>query len=418
MASIKAKITKRLVDSLKPDAAGDLFVWDSELSRFGLRIKPSGRGSFFILYRPGGRAQRYYTFAKLGTVTPEQARDRARRLLISVDDGEDPAAEKQEAKAALSVADLCAAYIEAARAGQVITNKRRAKAASTLAVDEGRIARHIVPLIGHHVATSLAGRADILQRMHDDIAGGKTAATVKTGKRGLARVTGGATAAKRAVGLLGGIWTWAARRKMVAGVNPARGVVTEADATRDSFLDDKALAALGAAIREVRDVSPMAGDVLILIALTGLRADEAAGLRWRDIDAENSCLRLEATKTGKSTRAIGAAARAHIGALPKFDDLYLFPNRAGTGRAELKTPIAKIFDAAGLHAERAQTLRRTFASVAADEGYSDATIGELLGHARRGVTSRHYIRRPDAALVAAADAVSARIAAAMGITSP
>jgi integrase len=62
---------------------------------------------------------------------------------------------------------------------------------------------------------------------------------------------------------------------------------------------------------------------------------------------------------------------------------------------------------------RSHDLRRTFGSVAADEGYSDATIAELLGHSRRGVTQRHYIRRPDAALVAAADRVSARIAAAM-----
>ncbi len=46
---------------------------------------------------------------------------------------------------------------------------------------------------------------------------------------------------------------------------------------------------------------------------------------------------------------------------------------------------------------------------AADEGYGDATIGELLGHARRGVTARHYIRRPDAALIAAAGRVAQRI---------
>ena len=44
---------------------------------------------------------------------------------------------------------------------------------------------------------------------------------------------------------------------------------------------------------------------------------------------------------------------------------------------------------------------------------SDATIAELLGHARRGVTQRHYIRRPDAALVAAADRVASRITAAL-----
>jgi len=91
----------------------------------------------------------------------------------------------------------------------------------------------------------------------------------------------------------------------------------------------------------------------------------------------------------------------------------VFPNRSASGRAELKACIAELFDAAGLKDARWHDLRRTFGSVAADEGYGDATIGELLGHSRRGVTQRHYIRRPDAALIAAADRVSARIAAAL-----
>jgi Phage integrase family len=80
---------------------------------------------------------------------------------------------------------------------------------------------------------------------------------------------------------------------------------------------------------------------------------------------------------------------------------------------DLKKQISALFDAAGLHDARGHDLRRTFASLAADEGYGDATIGELLGHARRGVTARHYIRRPDAALVAAADRVAERIAASL-----
>ena len=71
------------------------------------------------------------------------------------------------------------------------------------------------------------------------------------------------------------------------------------------------------------------------------------------------------------------------------------------------------FEAAGLAGVRSHEMRRTFASIAADQGYSDATIGELLGHSRRGVTARHYTRRPDAALVAAADSVSALIVAAL-----
>jgi hypothetical protein len=45
----------------------------------------------------------------------------------------------------------------------------------------------------------------------------------------------------------------------------------------------------------------------------------------------------------------------------------------------------------------------------ANLGYSDGTIGELLGHAARGVTARHYIRRADPVLIAAADKVAERI---------
>jgi hypothetical protein len=61
-------------------------------------------------------------------------------------------------------------------------------------------------------------------------------------------------------------------------------------------------------------------------------------------------------------------------------------------------------------------LRRTFASVAAELiiGYGDVTVVELLGHAKRGVTERHYVRRPDAVMISAADRVAHVAAWALG----
>ena len=58
-------------------------------------------------------------------------------------------------------------------------------------------------------------------------------------------------------------------------------------------------------------------------------------------------------------------------------------------------------------------LRHTFAATAAGLGFSELTIAGLLGHRVAGVTSR-YAHVPDAALVAAADSVAARIAEALG----
>ena len=53
-------------------------------------------------------------------------------------------------------------------------------------------------------------------------------------------------------------------------------------------------------------------------------------------------------------------------------------------------------------------LRHTFASIAATLGFSELMISGLLGHGPRGVTQRYV--HLDAALVIAADQVSAEIA--------
>jgi hypothetical protein len=83
-----------------------------------------------------------------------------------------------------------------------------------------------------------------------------------------------------------------------------------------------------------------------------------------------------------------------------LSDEWVFSNPPRTGNAELKDEIAAMFEAVGLANVRGRALWWTFDSIAADEGCSDATIGELLGHARLSGAQRHYMRWADAALVA------------------
>jgi integrase-like protein/Arm domain-containing DNA-binding protein len=434
---MRAKITKRSVDALRPTEEGrEAVLWDAELKGFGVRVQRGSVKSYILHYRMGagrGASLRKLTIGKHGSPwTPEMARAEAKRLLAIVAQGKDPAATKRES---LTVGQLCDRYLEAARSGLVMTRFKRPKRLTTVAIDEGRVGRHIKPLIGKIPAGDLR-RAEV-QRMADAIAQGKTAGTFK-GKprekavaaegapgssialdpnvkpRGRAVVTGGTGTAARVVELLGGIYSWAEKRELVGGPNPAHGVETARGEAKDRVLSGDELRALSKILDENAAKLPMPVAAVRLIALTGLRREEGCALRWGEIDFPGSCLRLEATKTGRSTRPIGKAARDLLQSVPRLSDEWVFPNRSGTGRAELKASIAELFDAAGLRDARSHDLRRTFGSIAADEGYSDATIAELLGHSRRGVTQRHYIRRPDAALVAAADRVSARIAGAMG----
>jgi integrase len=62
-------------------------------------------------------------------------------------------------------------------------------------------------------------------------------------------------------------------------------------------------------------------------------------------------------------------------------------------------------------------LRHSFASLAADLGYSEPTIAALVGHAGRSITSR-YVHSADAVLLAAADAVADKTAELMGEPRP
>ena len=413
------KLTKRAIDGLKPDASGrDVFEWDDEIKGFGVRLKPSGAASYLIQYKTPQRKTRRLALGKVAVLTPEQAREKARKLLAQVRDGADPSADRHAERKALTTAELCDQYLEAARAGLVTTRFNKPKKPSTIAIDEGRVSRHIKPLIGSTIVGNLT--RPVVQKMADAIAAGKTAGTFKTKARGKAVVEGGTGTAARVVELLGGIWTWAEKRGLAAGANPARGVQKIKGDAKDRVLSAEELTKLGQAMRDHEPRSPAACAALQLIALTGLRREEACGLRWSEIDRASSCLRLKATKTGRSMRPIGKATFDILdGITKKLEDekrakgTFVFPNASGKAHADLKKQIAAIFDAAGLKDARSHDLRRTFGSIAADEGYGDATIGELLGHARRGVTERHYIRRADAVLIAAADRVSQRIATAM-----
>src|SRR5262249_40938914 len=85
----------------------------------------------------------------------------------------------------------------------------------------------------------------------------------------------------------------------------------------------------------------------------------------------------------------------------------------GNGADTFKRQLKRAVTLGGLPADiSAHTLRHSFVSVGADLGFSDLTIGALVGHSGRSVTSR-YAHGADAVLLAAADKIAERISALM-----
>jgi len=64
-----AKLTKRIVDAAAARSS-DYFIWDDDLAGFGLRVFASGKRSYLVQYRAGGRTRRY-TIGLHGAWTPD-----------------------------------------------------------------------------------------------------------------------------------------------------------------------------------------------------------------------------------------------------------------------------------------------------------------------------------------------------------
>jgi integrase len=150
------------------------------------------------------------------------------------------------------------------------------------------------------------------------------------------------------------------------------------------------------------------------LLLTGCRKMEILALPWGWLDARARCIRFSDTKSGAQLRPIGAAAADHLDGQPKRDDCHwVFPADRGDGHfVGLPRVLDRLCARSGLADVTVHTLRHSFAAVAAELGFSELTIAGLLGHSVPGVTAR-YAHVPDSALVAAADRVAARIAAAL-----
>ena len=86
---MQVKITKRLIDTLEPEAK-DIFLWDTVLKGFGLKCTPKEKKVYLIQYRTSGRTPKRFTIGQHGAWTPETAREEAKRLLNVIAKGEDP----------------------------------------------------------------------------------------------------------------------------------------------------------------------------------------------------------------------------------------------------------------------------------------------------------------------------------------
>ena len=407
---IMAKLTKRVVDGLKPRTATEAFVWDSEVKGLGIRIKPSGTRSYLIQYRNQARRTRRMVLGHCGVLSLEEARSLAREKLVEVIKGEDPSAARKTLLRSGTVADLCNWYLAEAESGRLLGRKRRPIKASSLKMDRSSIERHVIPLVGQYLVQGLT-RQDI-EKLMSDIAVGKTAKS-REGRGGV--TTGGSGVAVRTITVLHAIFEHAIRLGLVQA-NPCRGIRKPAYLVRDRRLSEREIIQLGRTIAELEREGESPTGILVVkfLLLTGFRRNEALQLQTSWLGKNSSHVVFPDTKTGRQVRIIGKAAADLIRIRCRGRHaIYVFPADIGEGHfVGAPRVLGRIAKRAGIAKLSLHTLRHTFASMAAELGFSELTIAGLLGHSARGVTQRYV--HLDEALIIVADRVSQRISLLLG----
>ena len=363
----KARLTTRTVADARPRERRYI-VWDEELTGFGLRVSPSGLRSFIVQYRAGEGGRRAASHRKvLGhfpVLTPGRARARAREAL--------------RAAAGLRTSDEGGARIPTLR--RAFEGYLRSRATVT-----DRTRAQYRRLLERHGAHWLDRRLDELGR--ED---------VERRFLALSEDAGPATA-NAFVKLLGAVY---------------RAACADHDDLRDPVAEwrlggGKLHRAPRRTIAPPTEVLPRwrrgleAGvpevlrDMVWVGLYTGLRVSEVSGLKWTDIDAAGTWLRVPETKSGRplelpvSRQVKGIVDRRRAAA--DAQGRWVFPGPSGRG------PYKRAGDWYARISERAGTkfwfhaCRNCFITVAVrDLMLPESLVRRLVNHAPSGDVTEGY----------------------------
>lgn len=395
------RITKRAVDAFKSDPAkltapdpvtgkqrvADQYLWDDELTGFGVKVTPAGKKVFLVQYRIGGAKgrTRRVTLGHLGPITADEARTRAKELVGMVQQKKDPAEERDRKRAEESFGKIIEQF-----------EKEHVDGLKPLTAKEYRRALKLhVPAKLRHRPVGDIGHPD-MTRLHHDLS-----------------QKPGPTQANKVLAILSKLFSWAEKNGLrPAGPNPCRHIDKNKETKRERFLSPQELARLGKALADEQRVYVVAAVRLLLF--TGARLNEILSARWEWVNFETGTIRLPDSKTGAKTLYLNNPALTVLSTLPRVakNPFLIVGENVGAHLVNLQKPWRSIRKAAAITDVRLHDLRHTYASVGVTGGGSLPMVGALLGHSQPATTNR-YAHLGSDPLRAASDAIARQIEASM-----
>lgn len=423
MASIH--LTKRAIEKLAaPTASGNQeLVWDTELRGFGVLLSGKTNAKSFIVQRnlPNGKARRV-TIGACNTLDldgADGARARAAKLLVQLRDGIDPRAERQKAALrSITLRQTLDAYLAA---------KKELRPGT---------ARDYRMSIENYLTTWLDRplseiKPDMVERRHAAIQSEvEQRRQAKAKKAGREYVTpphwqslAGANMANGVFRVFSLLWNYASDRDDELPANPVRRLKNSwfTEHRRERVIRTDELPKFYEAVVGLEN--PILRDYVLLLLFTGLRRNEAAELRWEEVDFGAKVIRLGAQRT-KAKRKLDLPMSSFVRDLlvqrraVGNDGGWVFPADSKSGHIEEPgSAFDAIATACGVLVS-AHDLRRTFITVAESVDLSPLALKALVNHALGQDVTAGYVQMTAERLREPAQRVCDRIMADCGITAP
>lgn len=358
------KLTKKYVEGIKPQEGEEILAWDSELRGFGVRVFSTGRRTYFVQYRNQFGRTRRKKIGVHGSITAEQAREEAKKILGNVASGEDPSEEQKQVKQKPSFQYLADQYLEI----YAKENKR----ASSYEEDESMLNRVLLGRFGPRKIEEITSH-DLQTLQHE------LRETPYVGNRVRALLSKMFNLAKQ--------WGWIM-------VNPVEGVSKYQEQKRERWLDEDEMGRLWAALD--KHSYHRTSFVYKLLLLTGARKGELLNSTWDQFDLEKGVWSKPShlTKQKKNER-LPLSSKA-LDVLLELKEKhpstskFLFPGKVdGRPMIEVKTFWKTVLKEAEIENFRVHDLRHTHASHLVSSGLSLSIVGKLLGHTQASTTQRY-----------------------------
>jgi len=351
-ADKRITLTEKKVRDLEIDNGKDEQVFlDSEVPGLTVRIREGGSRKYVVNYRLNGSRERY-VIGDTRIHTLMDARQKARDVLKTANDGNSPKAEraKKAAAATLTFSSVADDYLA--------VRKQNMRPRSFIEYE-----RHLKKY----------------WQMLDDLPLTSVGDSVAKGLRHIAK-THGNTAANRSRSTLSAMYAWAigerfCKENPVTGTNKA-----QEKAPRERVLSDADLASVWNAAPDMDY-----GRIIKLLMLTAQRRDEIGKLRWSEVDLEAKTITLPSTRTKNGrqhTIPLSDDASAILRAIPmreNRDPIFGDGEDGYSGWSAAKVTLDKRMGGAvgdwTLH-----DLRRTGATRMADSGIQPHIIEAVLNH--------------------------------------